>query len=197
MSTDKTPPKKTPPQPSESAKAVAKYFEIQIVEVAMQAFKKKEYLKAALLSWSFLEEYFLPTFIKFIGRRQGISIGNSLLENANASALIKYYYLISYDKELYDILMEAKKRRNKLVHEAYKSGSLNEIAKKAKDSAQYNLSTAIVETFKRLGGEKHPPSLQLYSKGWNDMREAMKKQIDERIVELNEELEQVDKKYSA
>lgn len=183
-----TPPKKKAPEISKSTKDVAKYFEIQIVDVAIKSLQKKEYLKSAMLSWSYIEEYFLPTFIKFIAKKQKVPIDNTFLENATAASLIKYYYLISYDKELYEILKEAKSLRNKLVHEAYRSGSLREVAKKSENSAKYNLTVAILAIFDRLDGKMVPPSLELYSRGWNDMRKEMKKRIEHRIAELKAEL---------
>ena len=154
MDTADTPPKKKAPEISKTTKDVAKYFEIQIVDVAIKSFEKKEFLKSAMLSWSYIEEYYLPTFIKFIAEKLKIPIDNSFLENPTAASLIKYYYLISYDKDLYEVLKEAKSLRNKLVHAAYKSGSLQEVAKKSKASSKYNLTVAILAIFDRLDGNK-------------------------------------------
>lgn len=191
QSFDEAPPKKVPPQPSKSDKAKAKYFELQLLDIAIDAYKNKQYLKSAMMSWSFIEEFFLPTTIEFIAKQQKIMFKKGLIENASAAHLIRYYYLISYDEELYELLNQARVLRNNLVHKAYKSGSIKEIANKAKESAKYNLYTVMNPILKRLNGEIAPPSLLLYSKGWNDMREKFVNQIDERRKELEQELEEL------
>jgi len=173
-----TPEPKDPPKPSKTSKNIAKYFEIQIIDVALDSYSHKQYLKSAMLSWSFIEEYFLPTFIKFIADKQDIPLEASILENANASSLIKYYYLISYDKELYNILREANIKRNRLVHEQFKSGSISAIDSKAQESAKFNLKVAVIAIFGRQSGKIAPPSLTLYSKGWNECRQKMLKNIE-------------------
>ena len=141
------------------------------------------------MSWSFIEEFFLPSSIEFIAKRQKIMFKKELIENASAAHLIKYYYLISYDEELYELLNQARVLRNNLVHKAYKSGSIQEIANKAKESAKYNLYTAMEPILKRLNGEVAAPSLELYAKGWNDMRQKVVNDLDERRKTLENELE--------
>jgi hypothetical protein len=191
-----TPAKKAAPQPSPADKAKAKYFELQLFDIALDAYKNKQYLKSAMMSWSFIEEFFLPTAIEFIAKRQKITFKKGLIENSSATHLIKYYYLISYDEELFELLNEARILRNNLVHKAYKSGSIQEIANKAKESAKYNLHTVMVPMLRRLNGEVVAPSLLLYAKGWNDMREKVVSNLDARRKELQQELDQLKNKQT-
>lgn len=179
--------KKYAPKPSQASVNLSAYFELELVDVAIKAYEKKEYLKSAMMSWSFIEEYFLPTQIEFIAKRQKIKIKEDLF-NTNVYHLLKYYFLISYDQELYEILVTACSLRNQIIHKAYRSGSIKEIARKAQDSAKFNLYTAMNPMLNRLKGDVPPPSLTLYSKGWNDCRDKMLKNITDRKTELELEL---------
>jgi hypothetical protein len=186
MDIQKEPEKKKAPMPSAASVAIADYFELQLIDIAVKAYKNKEYLKSAMMSWSFIEEFFLPRQIEFIAKNQKINIDKDMLENTNAFQLIRYYFLISYDEELYKLLNEARKLRNQIIHKSYKSGSISEIAKKAQESSKYNLYTLMSPALDRLKGEIPPPSLTLYSKGWNDYRAEMKEILTGRINELRE-----------
>ncbi len=113
---------------------------------------------------------------------------------ANVSHLIRYYYFVSYDEEMYKILCEAAKLRNSLVHRNYKSGSIHEIAKRAQESAKYNLYTAFGPMADRLTGKTISPSLRIYSQGWNDCRDKMVENLGLRKKELEAELADLKKK---
>lgn len=85
------------------------YFELELIGHATKAFSTKDYLKSAMLSWSFIEEYFLPRTIKHIANRQKIKLDGSFYESS-ASTLIKYLYLISYDQELFIVMQKTRKK---------------------------------------------------------------------------------------
>lgn len=182
------PGKKKLPQPSNSDIVKANYFEVQILDVALTAYKNKQYLKSAMMSWSFVEEFFLPTVIEYIAKKQNISFKRDLIESS-VNHLIKYYYFISYDEDLYELLEKARTLRNEFVHKSYKSGSIEQIAKQAKESAKYNIHTLIGPILDRLSGKVTVPSLTLYANGWNDMRSKMLKDLEKRKRELEKELE--------
>ena len=173
---DNTPSTKPAPQPTKAEIKKATYFEIQLLDIALEAYKAKQYLKAAMVSWSFIEEFFLPTSIEYIAKHQNITVRKEILESS-VNHLIRYYYLISYDEELFLILDEARKLRNNLVHKSYRSGSVEQIAAKAQESAKYNLTTAVEPMLARLSGEIVAPSLLLYTKGWNDLRKKITQHI--------------------
>jgi len=193
MNNDPTPRKKQAPVPSRTLQDKAKYFEEEYYEYALKAYKDEDYLKAAMTSWSYIEEFFLPTVIKYIAEKQKIKYTKSMVDGMNAANLIKVYYFISYDEELYSLFEKARGLRNKLVHKAYGAGSIPEIERLAKISADFNIKEVMLPLLKRLSGDEVPPSLLLYIKGWNDLRDKMKKYSDDRIKELKAELKKYDK----
>lgn len=188
------PPKKDAPQPTEAEVAIAENFELEMIDEAIKKFKEKQYLSSAMLSWAFVEEFFLPTMLIHIAKNQKIQLETRLIDKAPVGQLIKYYYFISYDRELFDLLLKAKTLRNNLVHELYKSGSMANLELKAKESANYTLETLTPHILDRLKGSVTPPSLNLYAQGWNDMRAKFIAQMDERKAELEKELAELHKK---
>jgi hypothetical protein len=164
-------------EPSQRAKVFAKYFELQLSDAAIQAYEKKDYVKSAMLSWSYVEEFFLPTSIELIAKRQKISLDEELLNRANSYQLIRYYFLISYDRDMFNILEKARKLRNKMTHQIYKSKSLSEVEKRAQESAKYNLLTAFEPMFDRQEGKVVAPSLKIYFDARNDLRKEMKQKL--------------------
>lgn len=121
MSEQQLPAKKSAPRPSKAEQSKAKHFEFELLDTAIAAYKDKDYLKAAMMSWSFIEEFLLPTYIEFTAKRQKIGFNKRIIENSSVVHLIRYYYLVTYDEELYMLLEEARKRRNSFIHGAYKS----------------------------------------------------------------------------
>lgn len=164
-------------KPSQKAKIFAKFFELQLLETAIQAYGEKDYIKSAMLSWSYIEEFFLPTSIEAIAKRQKVKLDKELFHRASSYQLIRYYLLISYDREMFDILEEARKLRNKMAHQIYKSKSLQEIKKRAQASAKYNLKTVLEPMFDRQEGKVVVPALKIYFDARNDLRKEMRKRI--------------------
>lgn len=167
--------------PTKSQIEATRYFELEFLQVAIDSYKKKQFLKSAMLSSSFIEEFYLPSSIEIIAKRQSIKFHKSYIDGASASQLIRYYYFISYDEELFELLESARKLRNKLVHNSYGSGSIEGTAHNAEESAKYNLKVLIRPIFSRLNGDIVAPSLLLYSDGWNDMRAKVIEMLDREL----------------
>ena len=165
------------PKPSEREQALAKYFELELYSLSITAYNNGDYMKATMLSWSCIEECFLPQLLEFISRKQNVKLSKKFLEG-NGSQLISYYFMLSYDEELYKTLETGRKLRNKVTHDIYKSGSIESVNTKAKTSALFNIDKLIPPMVERLNGTVPVPSLQLYANGWNDMRNHMLKAID-------------------
>ena len=154
------------------------------MDMAVAAFNKHDYLRAAILSWSCIEECFLPKLIQFIATQQKMELEKSIIERASSHQLIHYYLMISYDKELYNLLEEGRRLRNNLIHKIYKTGSIKDLEKNAKICADYNLKTLSQPILDRFTGKTKIPSLSLYAKGWNDSNEDFRKILQKRIDDL-------------
>jgi hypothetical protein len=132
-----------------------------------------------MLSWSYIEEFSLPTSISMITKFHKLALNKKVIDKANASTLIQYYYLISHDKELYDKLEEARKHRNSLVHYLYRSESMEKIDQLAKVSALYNINLIIHDIWDRESGEVPIPSMTIVVNARNDLRKEQLKRLGE------------------
>lgn len=159
---------------SKDVKKLNKYFENQLTMAALEAFDRKDYMKATMLTWSFIEEYFLPVSIKHVAKHQKIKLEKEFLLNKPAYHLIRYYYLISYDTTMYEALEKARQLRNKAVHQIFETNSIAAIDERAKESATYNLRDVYELMLDRLDGAYIPPSLQIYTNARNDLRNEIK-----------------------
>lgn len=159
-------------EPTEKEKILSKYFELQLTEVALRSYKEKDFLKAAMLSWSYIEEYFLPTQIEFVAINQNMKLDKDFLKNLTSFHLIRYYYLISYDREMYDVLEHARKLRNKMTH----NKSIASIEKMAQESADYNLGM-IDAMLDREEGKIVAPSLLIAINARNDLRKEQRERL--------------------
>ena len=164
-------------RPSEKAQLLAKHFELQLIESSIAALEVKDFIKSAMLSWSYIEEYFLPTFISYVAAKQKVELTGLLYENANAYQLVRYYFLITYDRELFDILEKARKLRNNMTHKIYEAKSMTEIELNAKKSAEFNLKTALRPIFDRQDGSLVIPALRIYFDARNDLRRELREKV--------------------
>jgi hypothetical protein len=90
------------------------------------------------------------------------------------SQLIKCYYFVSQDEELYKKLVEGNNLRNKILHEIYNNYDGNELRK----SCVFVTENIFFPLLDRLEG-KHPiPVLTLYANGWNDCRARTIKRLE-------------------
>ena len=127
-----------------------------------------------MMSWSYIEEYFLPTSIKHIAKHQKVKLEENFLEDTRAFNLIRFYFLISYDREMYLLLEKARKLRNKLIHQTYKSKSIKKIENLAKESAKFNVEIIVGSIFDREDGIVIAPALKIYVNARNDLRKEQR-----------------------
>jgi hypothetical protein len=158
-------------------KALAESFQLQVSGEAIMAYKTGEYIKSALLSWSYIEEYFLPVSIRFIAKRLSVKLDEDIIEKSNAYQLIRYYLLISHDREMYDLLELARRLRNNMMHNIQESKSLDDINKKAKESAKHNLYSVLESMFDREEGKTVVPVLLIGVNARNELRAEMRKKL--------------------
>lgn len=164
--------------PAEVIDSLARNFELQLSEEAAKAYGDKDYIKSAAMSWSYIEEYYLPKTIKYVADNLKVPLPSDITK-APVGVIIKYYLLITHDKELYHKLEEARKLRNKITHEIYKSKDLSKIDSAYKESAKFNMAL-IVEMFDRELGEVPIPSLSI----WQNARESLRNEQKQRLASI-------------
>lgn len=163
---------------TELDKALAKSFHLQISGAAIDSYKSGDYLKSALLSWSYIEEYYLPTTINHIVGILKVKIDKDLVEKSNSYQLIRYYLLVSHDREMFEILEKARKLRNEIIHGLMKSGNIEDVHTRAKKCAYYNLHEALNSMLDREDGKVIAPSLLIAVNARNDLRAEMRERLE-------------------
>ena len=158
---------KETPVPTETEKKRFLDLELEIINQMGKAVKGHRPMEAYFLGWSVIEQFMLPRLIRFIAGHSKVVIPKESLET-NYVHLIKYYYFLSHDHELYLALDRGRKNRNKLTHELYKKEDWETIKKDFKKC----LKKDIVDIFSlfqaRFNGKTPIPVLTLYTSGWND-----------------------------
>jgi len=139
----------------------------EIMEQVIKARKGHRYMESYILGWTTIEQFMLPDLINTISLRLKIDLPKNLSE-IHASTLIKLYYFISHDKELYDALEQGRKTRNKLVHSIHKHKSWSEINNGFKSGIKEDIAPLYELIVKRYDETTPVPVLQLYKKGWDD-----------------------------
>ena len=153
-----------------------KTLEWKILEQGHKAYKKKSYIETAVLSWSIIEEIYIPRIIGFIDKKLKIGIPSNIFESKTSGILIDIYFCISHDKQLYEILKKGNSLRNKLIHQVVKQKDLKQVNKLAKDVCKVS-ADIMMEFIERFDGKKSIPVLMMYANGWNDCREKTTKII--------------------
>lgn len=164
---------------TETEQVLRKHFELQISNEALESFLEKEFIKASMLSWSYVEEFYFPTALVRLSKFHKLPISTKVIDKANAATLIQYYYLLSHDKVLYDKLEEARKSRNKLIHNLYRSASIEGIDKLAKESADYNLKLIMNDLWDRELGKIPIPSMMIAVNARNELRHEQRERMKE------------------
>lgn len=164
---------------SEREKILQEHFELQISDEALTALKSKDYIKSAMLSWSYIEEYFLPFTIKNLANFHKLPLKAVAIQKANVSILIYYYYFLSHDHELYLRLEGARKDRNSLVNNLYGSSSVEKIDEIAKKSAKTNIDLITSLIWDREEGKIPYPSTMIAINARNDLRKEQRKRLYE------------------
>lgn len=135
-------------------------FHFLLLLESIEAAQEAQYLKSAMLSWSFIESYFLPASILHIASVNKLKIEQKVISEFSVEQKIRYYYLLSFDEELYKKINEGKNLRNTLVHKAYASGSMKQMEAIIERSARFNTTEILPLIIKRLSNDKQFPSLQ-------------------------------------
>jgi len=159
--------RKTPPVPSDKERRLFVDLEIQILDQIGKAVKGHRPIEAYLLAWSIIEQFMLPRLTRFIAHKLKIVIPKGALE-ANCVHLIKYYYFMSHDQELFLELEKGRKNRNNLTHKLYEKESWSDIKKDFKKSLKKDIIKIFSLFQNRFNGKTSIPVLILYTRGWND-----------------------------
>ncbi len=78
---------------------------------------------------------------------------------------------------MFHVLEEARKLRNKVVHQIYKTKSTKLIDQRAKESAEYNLGPVQNHMFDRQDGIVVSPALLIRTKARNELRQELREKI--------------------
>ena len=153
-------------------------LEGQIQKKINQSVKNDDFIEAAILGWSTVEQVFLPRLINFITKNLKINIPSSVFQSKTAGPLIDLYFCLSHDDELYSLLKQGNEKRNKIIHKLYKEDNLEKINKLAKEWTRLTVVKTYDAFFERFDGRKRIPVLTLYPNGWNDCREQIIKNLN-------------------
>lgn len=115
--------------------------------------------------------------IRHTAKQLDIKLGNDLIEDSNAHKLIRYYFLISHDQDMFNILETARKQRNTVTHNMHKTKSMDEINKNAKKAAKFNLDNILGPMFDREEGKIVPPVLMIQVNARNDLRKELRAKV--------------------
>jgi hypothetical protein len=162
--------------PNTKEKEVYDKLFLEIFEQVVKAKKGHRYMEAYILGWTVVEQFMVPDLIKFVSGRLKFKVQENLSE-LQASQLFKLYYFLSHDKELFDALEQGRKTRNKLTHSLYKHKNWVEVKDGFKDGLNKQIVPLTKLILKRYQGETSIPVLQLYSKGWEDCRKEILKEL--------------------
>ncbi len=172
--------KQQPPAPSKKEEESFKDLEMQILNQVLKSLKGHRQMEAYFLAWTSIEQFMLPRLIRFIAKELKVILPKDF-STIQISHLIRNYYFLTQDKELYDQLEKARKNRNKIVHEMYEKEDWKSIHAEYKKSLKKDIAPLLGLFSDRFNGQTSIPVLTLYSKGWNDGLEKIKNKISEGI----------------
>lgn len=164
--------------PTKKERQVFENLSTELLHQFVKAYKGNRSMEAYILAWSVIEQFMLPDLIKIIASNLKIKVPKNLADTHSAQ-LIKLYYFLSHDLELYNSLEKARKRRNKLVHSMHSHENWLQIKKGYKTGTSEDIKPLLVLFRDRFTGKTKIPVLNLYANGWNDMREETLKIIKE------------------
>ncbi len=174
---------KETPVPSNKDREKFQSLELEILSQATKALKGHRLVEAHFLIWASVEQFMLPNLVIFVASKLEIIIPKDALD-VNFVHLVKYYYFLSHDKELFQALEKARKNRNKLTHELHKQTDWKNIKKSFKESMKKDISTLLSLFQDRFNGKTAIPSLALYTKGWNDALSGIVKKMEKEIKDI-------------
>lgn len=164
------------PVPDKKEKDDFKDLEIEILKQIVKSIKGHRQMEAYFLAWTTIEQFMLPRLIRFVAKNLKITLPKDF-SDLPVSHLIKNYYFLSHDQELYLELEKARKNRNVLVHEIYEKEDWKSIKIEYKKCLKEDIGP-LFELFKnRFNGVTRIPVLTLYTNGWNDGLDKVKNHI--------------------
>lgn len=147
----------------------------QLLKQCLKATRSHHYYEAYMLGWTSIEQFLLPDLLGFVSKKLKIDLPKDLPE-LPISHVIRLYYFISHDLELFRELERSRKIRNKLVHNLYKQQEWNHVKLSIKtDLKEMAILFGLFQD--RFSGKTPIPALQIYRKGWNEALEQLKKNL--------------------
>jgi len=162
-------------EPSLKEKKVFKSLEIELLNQVVRAMHSHKYVEAYVLLWTSVEQFMLPALIGYIVRNLKLTLPARFAE-LQISQVTRLYYFISHDKELFLEIEKIRKSRNKLIHKMYAEKSWVDV-KTGFRKGMKEMTVTLELLRSRLSGETPIPSLQIYSRGWNDAIKKTKENI--------------------
>jgi len=160
----------------------AKTIDGQVMMMVKDAINNNSFIEAQTLSWAAVEQILLPRLIGWIAGKHKVNLPSEVYK-LNAQSINLLYLTFSHDVELFNKLEQARKMRNKIIHELTKLGDILSIQGIAKESTLVNV-TLQQEIMKRFSGEVQIPSINLYRNGWNDALGAITKELKQKISDI-------------
>ena len=148
----------------------------QLLQQCLKATKGRRYYEAYMLGWTSVEQFLLPDLLGFVSKKLKVNLPKNLPE-LPVSHVIRLYYFISHDKELFQELERSRKTRNKLIHNLYKQQDWSRVKLSLKTSLKKELGTLFELFQNRFSGKTPIPALQIYRKGWNEALEQLKEKL--------------------
>lgn len=156
-----------------------------IVEARLAETINTSPVEGFLITWSLLEQILLPDLIEYIAEALSLKEFPNLT-GKKFHELVNIYYFLSHDHLLYKKLLNLNNKRNKLVHDMFKSDP-----KKIKISARRLAKSTLMillPILDRSVGKITVPVLCLYSKGRKDMKLKIVAQLNEYIDHIEKDL---------
>lgn len=170
---------KSPVYPDWKESKFANTVDGRMMIMIEKASSDKHFIEAHVLSWSVIEELLLPRLIGWIAKNLKINLPDGIFRQ-NAKVINFLYLTISHDKQLYDLLEQARIQRNIITHRVTEQKDIKSINLIAIRSTRSNV-IIMQEIEKRFQGEVLIPSINLYRNGWNDGLGSVIKKLDQTI----------------
>ena len=148
-----------------------------IMKQHMKAVRGNHFMEAYILGWSSIEQFALPELIEHVSEKLKLKTPKGV-SGTPAIHLIRYYYFLTHDKELYDALERARKRRNTLTHNLIKHETWKDVKDSYKDGLKIDILNLFELFIKRYEGDAPYPVLQLYADGWNACKESFREELE-------------------
>lgn len=183
MSNQKLSGTKDTPIPTEKEREIFKNLELEILNQITKSIKGHREMEAYFLAWTTIEQFMLPRLTRFVAKNLKIILPKDF-SGLQISHLIKNYYFLSHDRELYLVLEKARKNRNGLVHEIYEKEDWKSIKKEYRKYLVQDIAPLFTLFQDRFTGKTAIPVLTLYTSGWNNALDMVIKRLKEKMEEF-------------